>query len=264
MRFRQSHLKQFGDCAQQFYLFHLHDKPELVGSLTVLGSVWHFAVEVYESYGFDLDLGERTFVHYWERPEELGLTIDFWHRRTTYEGLQKRGLMMLRQYHDTRLWREGNLLGSEIHFTVPLGDHELEGTIDKLWIRPGRQLLEVLDFKTGARVPEKLRQNVQFTAYCYATMRPEFWQYVPGWEDGHHTFQGWKRGGAWYHARNNKLFNAGYRESKDYQKLHLAVIEMARAIDREVFPLTISGETCGYCPFVGEECGANVPNPAEV
>lgn len=263
MRVRQSDLKQFGQCAKQFELSRVLDLgEEQVGSLTVLGTVWHYAVDVYEAYGYDLDLAKRTFVYYWENPDELGEHIDYWHRRTTHQGLQKRGLDMLDQYHDLAPWTTGKRVGSEIHFVVPIGDHELEGTIDKLWYRPGQKRLESVDFKTGAYVPEKLRYNLQFTAYCYATTRPEFWQFVPGFEDGHERFAKAKRGGYWFHARNSKMWNAGDRGLLDYKRLYLAIQEMENALKNSVFPLTISGETCYFCPFVEGVCAGNVEEEA--
>lgn len=259
MRVRQSALKQFGICAKQYELSQVLELgEEQQGSLTVLGTVWHYAVDVYETYGHDLDLAKRTFAYYWENPRELGERIDFWHRRSTHQGLMDRGLNMLEQYHELSPWRTGKRVGSEINFTVPIGEHELTGTIDKLWYRPGQKRLEVLDFKTGGYVPDKLRYNIQFSAYCYATTRPEFWQHVPGHEDGYEKFKHAKRSGHWYHARNGKMFSAGDRGLEDYKRLYLAIGEMADAIDKGVFPLNIQGENCGYCPFVDGTCGGEI------
>jgi hypothetical protein len=60
------------------------------------------------------------------------------------------------------------------------------------------------------------------------------------------------------------MWNAGDREALDYQRLYLAVIEMDKAIQADIFPLDIKGENCGYCPFVGEVCGSGMPNPVEM
>jgi hypothetical protein len=264
MFLRQSLLKQFASCPRQFYYSHvLNLGEESVGSLTVLGSVWHYAVEVYENYGYDLTLALRTFNHYWDHPEELGEHIDFWHRGGTKETLRKRGIQMLEKYDHLAPWTEGRLIGTELRFEVPLGEHVLSGTIDKLWYRPGLSALEVIDFKTGSYVPERLKFNVQFTAYCYATERPEFWGSVPGWEDGYERFAGWSRGGHWFHARNTKMYNAGYRTEQDYQRLLLQANEMERSIEQQIFPLDYSGSTCGYCPFT-EICGQEVEDPREL
>lgn len=264
MRVRQSTLKQFGGCARQYYYSKVLDLGgDQVGSLTVLGTVWHFAAEVYENYDYDLDLAIRTFKKYWKNPELLGATIDFWHNRTTHRSLEKRGVEMLKKYHELAPWREGRLVGSEIHFVVPIGDHELEGTIDKLWVREGYKALEVVDFKTGSYVPQKLRHNIQFTAYCYATHRPEFWEQVPGYEGGvgYEYFQNYWRGGWWYHARNGKMFNAGKRGELDFKRLRLAVEAMAEADEKGVYPLDVSGENCGWCPYAEDVCGSEVESP---
>jgi len=264
MKVRQSSLKQFGICGRQYYYSQvLQLGGDQVGSLTVLGSVFHYAVDVYENYGYDIALAKKTFVKYWDNTDLLGFTIDFWHTRTTKQGLQKRALNMLDRYHDLHPWSDGKLIGTEINFTVPIGDHELTGTIDKLWYRPGQRKVEVIDFKTGAYVPVKLRYNIQFTAYCYATERPEFWEHVPNEEfrDGHDRFLGWKRQGWWYHARNNKMFNAGLRQAKDYKRLRLAIEEMDNAIQANTFPLDYSGENCGWCAYADEICGDEVEDP---
>jgi len=258
-----SRLKQFGSCARQYYYEHeLKIGKSESGSLTVLGTVFHYAVDVYETYGHDIDLARRTFIHYWDHPEELGETIDFWHTRTTKDGLRKRGLSMLDRYHELQPWRDGILIGTEIKFHVPIGDHEIRGVIDKLWYRPGQKSVQPIDFKTGSYVDRKLRYNLQFTAYCYATERPEFWENLlnENFHDGYERFAGWERRGWWYHARNNKMFNAGSRDVKDYQRLSLAVEEMANAIEKDVFPLDYNGDNCGWCAFT-EVCGSEVVDP---
>lgn len=266
MQVRQSQLKQFGVCARQFYYSHiLQLGKDEAGSLTVLGSVFHYAVDVYENYGYDIELAKKTFNFYWDHPDALGLKIDFWHTRTTKEGLRKRALSMLDKYHELKPWTDGILIGTEINFTVPIGDHELTGTIDKLWFRPGQRKVEVIDFKTGAYVPEKLKYNIQFTAYCYATERPEFWEQIrdESFRNGYEDFKGWKRAGWWYHARNNKMFNAGNRAAPDYQRLRLAVEQMDAAIQANVYPLDYSGENCGWCGYV-DICGSEVQDPTEL
>ena len=258
---RQSRLKQFANCPRQYYYSHvLNLGEESVGSLTVLGTVWHYAVDVYETYDYDLVLALKTFNYYWDHPEELGETIDFWHRGGNKESLRKRGIKMLKRYHQLAPWQEGRVVGTEIQFEVPLGDHVLGGTIDKLWQRPGQKRLEVVDFKTGSYVPTRLDYNVQFTAYCYATERVEFWENVPGFEDGYDRFYGWQRGGHWFHARNTKMYSAGDRGEQDYQRLLLMANEMERSLEEGIFPVDYSGETCGYCPFT-EICGDEVEDP---
>ena len=252
MRVRQSDLKLFGDCAMQYKLAKVERRGEQrVGSLTVLGTVFHYAAEVYDLYQ-DLELAKASFDKYWSVPEMLGETIDFWHRRTTYDTLRKRGLSMLESYAQLAGYKE--LVEAEAHFIVPIGDHELEGTIDRLYVRPGQQKVEIVDLKTAASVPEKLGYNIQFTAYCYATTQKEFWEQIerPEMFD---QVKDWNRGGQWYHARTGKIWNAGNRDQQAYNRLRMAVEQMAAAVEADVYPLTISGEACGYCPFVEGICG---------
>ncbi len=254
MLIRQSRLKQFADCPRQWYYEHvLKQAEEKVGSLTVLGSIWHYAMEVYVTLDNDLETALASFTYYWAHPWELGYTIDFWHRRTTHDSLLKRGRNMLIRYDELAPW-EGHVIGTEIGFSVPLGSHTLTGHIDKLLEHPGQTTIEVVDYKTAAMVPEKLKYNVQFTSYCYATERPEFWEGIDQ-PDAFFEYAGWKRRGQWFHARNTKVFNAGYRTELDYKRLLLMADEMERSIEAGIYPIDYSGETCGYCPFV-ETCGS--------
>jgi hypothetical protein len=256
-------LKTFGDCAHQFhYKYVLELEGDQYSALTTLGSVFHYALEVYEQYNYDLGLAIRTFRHYWANPEQLGLRIDFYPPRMNHVSLEQNAVDMLERYHELRVWRGGELIGTEIKFEVPLGNHILVGIIDKLWLRRQKQQLQVIDFKTGYKVAKKLRLNLQFTSYMYATTRPEFWAYVPGWEDAWESFQDYERTGQWFHARQAKAFNAGTRTDLDYRRLLLAADQMERAIEHDIYPLTIEGEICGWCPWV-EICGTEVSSPVQ-
>ena len=256
MEFSPSRLMTFGDCANQYRYRYIDGLDgDQNGSLTVLGSVWHYAVDVYETYGHDIDLALRTFDKYWKNPGGLGLHVDFWHHRTSFDSLRRRGRAMLRRYHELKPWEEeGRLAGTEVPFNVPIGEHRIRGIIDKLFVMPGNRTIQVIDFKTGGHVPKKLSYNLQFTAYCYATTRREFWDNVPGHENGFEDYKSYRRTGLWFHARNTKGFNTGWRDEDDYRRLALACSEMGKAIDLGVYPLSYTGETCGFCPYT-EICG---------
>jgi hypothetical protein len=261
MQVSASKIKVFGDCANQFkYQYVLKLPGQQWGALTVLGTVFHYAVEVYELYDYNIDLAVRTFRYYWNHVEELGEKIDWYPPRSSHTNLEERGVEMLERYHELLPWKGGELVGTEIWYEVPLGIHTLRGRIDKLFYRPQKQELQVIDFKTGVTVPKRLRYNLQFTCYLYATTRPEFWEQVPGWEDFWPTAMEAKRIGQWFHARNNKMFNAGYRDDSDYKRLLLAVDQMEAAIEHNIFPLTIEGEPCGWCPWL-DDCGTEVNSP---
>ena len=262
MEVSPSQLKVFGDCSRQwYYKYQLGLDGEQVNAYTVLGSVFHYAMDVYETYGHDIDLAVRTFRHYWNNLDELDLRIDIYPPKgLSHEKLEERGVDMLERYHSMEPFKGGILVGTEIEFRVPLGEHVITGIIDKLWLRPQKRELEVIDFKTGASVPEKLRHNVQFTSYMYATTRPEFWQEIPGFEEFWVDSLEFKRKGAWYHARNSKMYNCGYRGDLDYRRLLMAVESMAACVEADAYPLTISGEACGYCGFI-DICGTEVASP---
>lgn len=261
MKVSPSRLGVFGTCANQYkYQYVLELEGEQTGALTFLGTAFHFALDVYEQYDYDLDLAVRTFRHYWNNPEDLGEKIDWYPPRTSHQGLEDQGITMLERYHEMSPWKGGELVSTEVRFEVPIGDHTLRGVIDKLFWRPQVKELQVIDFKTGVRVPKRLRYNLQFTAYLYATTRPEFWEQVPGWEDFWPTAWNAKRIGQWYHARNNKMLNAGYRDESDYRRLLLAVEQMDKAITHNIYPLTIEGEACGWCSW-REDCGTEVDSP---
>lgn len=261
MKVSPSRLGVFGQCANQYKYQHVLEIPgEQKGALTVLGTVFHFALDVYEQYSNDLNLAVHTFRHYWNNPDELGEKIDWYPPRTSHGGLEAQGVDMLERYHELSPWKGGKLVGTEVRFEVPLGTHTLRGVIDKLFYRPQVNELQVIDFKTGVRVPKRLRYNLQFTCYLYATTRPEFWDQVPGFEDFWKTALDAKRIGQWYHARNNKMFNAGYRDDSDYKRLLLAVDQMEQAIEHDIYPLTIEGEACGWCSW-RDHCGTEVDSP---
>lgn len=261
MRLSPTRLKTFGECANQYkYQYVLKLEGEQKNAYTVLGSVFHMAIEVYELHDHNIDLALRTFSHYWNHPEDMGERIDFYPPRTTHRAMEESGLEMLQRYHELEPWKGGIILGTEVRFEVPLGLHTLVGVIDKLYLRPQKREIQVIDFKTGYKVPERLRFNLQFTSYMYATTRPEFWASVPGYEDFWMDSLAYPRLGQWYHARSHKMLNAGFRDDLDYRRLLLAADQMAAACEADIFPLTISGEACGYCSWV-DICGTEVDSP---
>lgn len=254
-------LRRFASCPHQFGLSLEEPRDEEVGSLTTLGSVFHYTIDVYETTDHNLGAAKATFEHYWRYPEQLGLRVDFWHQRTSWSSLFDRGITMLERYDEAGTWRKGRLIGTEIGFSVPLGNHTLTGHIDQLWDHPGTKTLEVVDLKTGANVEDKLRWNVQFTAYCYGTERPEFW--ANGRADRYTKYRDYVRVGRLYHLRSGRVHDAGPREEIDYRRLLRAVDAMDEAVTLGVFPLNISGPTCGYCPYT-DRCGMDVEDPRRV
>ena len=280
MEIRQSDLAAYGRCAQQKKLYGdaeqgLAPRPANL-SRTVYGTVMHHALHVMERMHAAgdpaaLQTASATFAHYWmpenlpdlaaEHPE-LVHGIDEWLPRDTYGGLRQRGLKALNDYHEQLLVDDGVLLALEVHFRVPIdldevGQHYLVGTADRLAIRKylRKPYLSVEDFKTG-KAPTYLRYNAQFTAYSWATTQREFWE---PWEEQAderwQAYSGWARRGRWIDMRENKVKDAGWRGEVDYARLKVALKEYVKANEANSFPLTMTGETCLYCPFKKGTCG---------
>lgn len=230
---------------------------------STFGSVIHAAILVLEE-GRDLGVAQDAFRQWWSNPAQLepGLEIQRWLPKRSYEKYLDDGLRILRSWWSVIEWSSDVVFAREKHFVVPVGSngHELEGTIDKLSIRyhpkTNEHRVMVSDYKTGRRLPtyEYLRQNVQFTAYAYATTRREFWA---GVEHGEHHFQelqGLGREGEWIHLVDPTIRYAGERTEQDFRRLAWAVDHMAASIEMRIFPLSIDGDSCTFCSF-RKECG---------
>jgi hypothetical protein len=145
--------------------------------------------------------------------------------------------------------------------------HILAGTLDKLTLRryKAKPYLSIEDFKTGKDSPY-LRQNLQFTAYCLATTQLEFWT---GWrgEDGfgergaemHQRFSAYARRGTWINLRTVKFMDAGWRGPDDYARFALAVEQLIASWKADIYPLSLSGETCTFCEYRDVCAGVGVP-----
>jgi hypothetical protein len=107
-----------------------------------------------------------------------------------------------------------------------------------------------------------LRHNLQFTAYCYATTQLDFWT-GGDMEDGFGQKRGTElferfanagRRGTWINMRLFKFQDAGWRGPIDYQRFALACDQLALAIQSNIFPLTLNGESCTFCSH-RDTCG---------
>lgn len=286
MRIRQSDLAAYGRCAQQKKLYDqaregLVKRPPNL-SRTVYGTVVHHAVQAMERLHAQgdpkaLDVGVATFTHYWnpenlpelaaEHPE-LVHGIDQWLPRDTYGGFRMRGIRALEDYYAFLRDDPDPVLALELNFEVPVdlgprGQHVLTGTVDRLALRRAarKPYVSVEDHKTGKQ-PTFLRHALQFTIYCYATTRPEFWREFPDGNERWQMYADWPRRGTWNDLRENKRKDCGWRGELDYQRMFVALAEYVRAVEADIYPLTVTGETCTYCPFRDGTCGG-VPVPAE-
>lgn len=267
---RQSDLASYSRCPQQK---KLADTMEATGqreqtlSATVYGTVVHHALETFERLHHEgradaLDVALATFNHYW-LPENIGDLepggIDVWLPRQTYGGLREKGNAVIRDYADLIKGDDGQLLALEYQFSVPVWldgrQHTLTGTADRISRRMYRAktrkmvpFLNVEDFKTG-KVPTYLRYNMQFSAYCWASLQREFWDGFDDPEQAYQLTKDWPRKGTWIDMAKIKRNDAGWRGPTDYGRLMVALTEYVKAVEADVYPLSIKGEVCMYCPF---------------
>lgn len=282
-----SDLTSYSRCAAA-YGYRKAGVPDKPNSAMAYGSVMHAAIEALErmraeGVPFD-DAVQRavaTFLHFWH-PMNIEAVCDpvppdGWLPSRSYGELRDRGVLTIRGYADMIKGAPDELLALEYGFALPiegtwddqLGEpHVLAGTMDRLAVGRFRrhEILKVVDFKTSVKKPEALRHHVQFSTYAMATTYREFWV---GWggEDGfgpergealYRRFHGRARRCTWVDLHQLKFVDAGWRGPLDYQRLVLAIEQFVDAVRHEVYPLSISGENCLYCPSRGV-CGGGLP-----
>jgi hypothetical protein len=241
-------------------------------SALAYGSVMHHAVYVLERYR-SLEKAIATFKHYWHphNIEAICDPVDTWLPRQTYSILLERGIESLTRLWDTLQLQDYEVLGLEFSFVVPiLGTSDVDGeplylggTIDRLIMREIKRkpVLFVEDAKSGKKY-RNLRQNLQGTAYVYATERPEFWMgdsrfYLPGFPDGEKVFkelEGVERRFTWLDLNESAFHPGGTRTDQDYRRFAKAAQGVYDSIQAGIYTLNISGDTCTYCEFK-EVCG---------
>lgn len=287
---RQSTLASYQRCPRQQALKEAgaqQGKREHVLSATAFGTVMHHAAQVLEQLTHEgrpdaCDRAVQSFEWYWH-PDHIDELvpggIDTWLPRQTRGGLLIRGRENLRFYAEVLANDTGKLLALELPFHVPMGplgphDVTLHGTVDRLALRlfGKKPYLSIEDFKTGQK-PTHLRHALQFTAYAWASRQPDFWSpwdpedlerlRKPLRDKGLALFDDdtglpvVPRRGRWIALRDSFSINdAGWRAPADFARLHEAVGAYIAAVDADVYPLRVSGETCTHCPFMySGECG---------
>lgn len=295
---RQSDLSSWSRCnLQKHYEDLAKADPSQVQrealSATVFGTVVHYALLTLEKLHHAgkeeaLDIGLSTFDHYWDPQNisQIAEQVTVWISTHTHGGMRERGRTMLRSYYELLRKDDGKLLALEYQFEVPLHvdgrQHTLTGTLDRLALRKwyGTPYLSIEDFKTGKQ-PYYLRQNIQGTAYAYASMQPEFWQsdFFPSFDqatlDGierylakfryrlhEGTREWWWSGVArvqvpdiagrrfrWINMQEIKYADGGWRGPHDYERLRIAVAAYVRAQEEAIYSPTLDGVVCQYCSF---------------
>jgi hypothetical protein len=263
--------------------------PTTTNSAAAYGSVMHHAITVFERAYYTgtpkreaLQQAIESFLFFW-LPANIEaicdpVPADGWLPRQSYNELRNKGVDVLKKYADLINFDDQELLATEFSFIVPIQGtwdyelekpHELAGSIDRLATRYYRRALSLCvdDYKTG--VPYTyLRQNLQGTAYCYATTQREFWignggEDGFGEERGEELFQRFGNAGrrfTWINLRTVKYEDGGWRGEHDYARFALAVEQYAALIQAEVFPLSISGAVCRFCDMRRVCGGTGIPD----
>lgn len=269
MRFSASKINTWMACPLQAKFKYVDHLPQRQSGKASFGVVIHDALDYYNN-SHDADGAVRRFSDHWKNPEKLGVEPDYWPRYTTYGGLMTRGQEIIREYADKLKWDKRTVIATEHKFLVPFGDHEIVGFVDLVELRTGtrgRPLLRIVDYKTNAKAPftTALRVNIQFTAYIYASLQPEFWlgnppeaPPIPDGDKWWAQLQDVDREGIWHHLMTNKELSCGTRDDKDFMRLYRACEEIGKAEAAGIYVPNISGDTCTYCDFV-EPCGVPVP-----
>lgn len=283
----QSDLSSWMRCPTSFF-YSRQGRERKQLSATAYGSVVHHALETFEvlrhtdgvTFAEAVEAAVRTFEHYWHPSniEAICAPVDVWLPRQGYAELRHRGIESLRTYCALMREDDSQLLAIEFGFQVPiegtwdedLGEpHVLAGTVDRLALRQylRKPYVSIEDYKTGKQYAY-LRQNLQFTAYAYASTRLEFWT---GWngEDGfgattgalmHQKTLDFARRGTWIDMRKLKFVDAGWRGPDDYSRFALAVEQIVASMKADIYPLALSGDTCTFCEFTGICAGVGLPD----
>ena len=263
MQVRQSALKSFASCPLRYRYEHIDRLPrEQSGALT-FGSIMHECLQYLEETG-DLDGAIKMFRKYWKDPQAHNpeWEIDYYVRGTDWRKYNLSGAKILRDWYSVFEWNTDLVLAREYQFTVPIGSkgNELTGTIDRLCLRYmpkiNKQVVLISDFKSGRKAPTKeaLAEDIQFSAYCYATTVRSFWDGLPNGSDLYDRLVGSRRWGEWIHLVDVHRIDAGERTERHYRRLEIAVDAMAASIEAEIFVPNISGETCVWCQW-RRNCG---------
>ncbi len=295
MRIRQSDLNSFARCAHQVRLNREADADgtrQQNLSATAFGTVVHHALQVLEERhwaGDDnaLPVAVATFEYYWH-PDNIGQLVpggvDVWLPRQTFGGLMIRGRDNLRAYYDSLVHDAGHLLALEHTFEVPWPGavdewteepHTLTGTVDRLALRLDarrKPYLSVDDFKSGQK-PTYLRHALQWTVYSWASLDPGFWQAWPQADlaalteplatRGFALFRDGSglpiipRRGRWIAVRDAfGIHDVGWRTQADFDRMAVAIDAYIAAVEAGIYPLSISGAVCTYCPHLySGRCG---------
>lgn len=290
---RQSDLASFQRCAQQVKLNKAAQvngwRPDIL-SATARGTVWHYAFMVLQKLHHEgredaLPVAIATFEQYWDPSNISQISegpVDVWLPRDSWGGLRKRSIEALRGAYEFLNRDKSILLAVEHSFNVPIeidGEtHTLHGTVDRLVLRMIERtpVLGIDDAKTG-QIKSHLDSATQWTVYAFASQDPCFWGDFDseGFEEverrlgargvqlyrSHEDLPLIARRGRWLAARDEfAVKDCGWRTEAHYARLRAQLREYVAAVRADVYPLTVDGAICQYCPWNSGVCG-NAPIP---
>lgn len=262
---RQSDIKLWLKCPLAWRFANVEKLPRLQGGALTYGSILHDCVFHLETTR-DLDAAIERFERFWREPTLLDPSygVEYYHRGASWVKYATEGPEVLRHWAKIIEWDSELVLAREYTFDLPIGrnGHRLRGTLDKLVIafhpKTGAYVVKVVDYKTDRKTPKYdfLEEDLQFSAYCWATTQREFWEGLPGGR-GPELFEQYKhlpRRGEWVQLTGPRIMDAGERVDRHYRRLSTAVDAISDSIAMGIYVPTISGETCRYCDYRGP-CG---------
>lgn len=259
MKVRQSDLKTWARCPLSWRYQHVDGLPRTQGGSSVFGTLMHDCVLYLET---TKDLTGAIARFHWGWLDPVGMLgqekgqIDYYERGRNWKKFNEEGPRILRDWWGIIQWEADTVLAREYHFQVPIGNgHVLDGTLDKLAVRMnakiGSYVILTSDYKTNAKRPtyDYLEDDLQFTAYSFATTKPEFWTGIPNGDAIFARAQAWPRYGEWVGLKGPVRLDAGVREDYHYKRFVYAVNQLADSVAMRIFVPNISGETCRFCEF---------------
>lgn len=253
MEFRQSSIKLFTECALRYKFQSMGAEREQSSAMS-FGSTLHDAILRME-IEYDAEVGVRRFDQIWDNLEAWGWQYDYMIPRYSHQSYRELGYKVLRDWWSLIQWETDIVLAREHYFKVDIGNgNTLEGTADKVALRrqkDGSLSVLISDYKSGSKAPtrEYLAHDIQFSAYCLASTKPEFWN---GIDNGAVIFQEMidaPREGEWVQLRSTKRIPAGFRTEMHYNRLLYACTAIEESIAMGIFVPDISGAKCEFCEY---------------
>ena len=259
IRVRQSDLSTWQRCPLSWRYQNIDLLQRTQGGSAVFGTLVHDCVLFMEEND-DLPGALDRFRRGWVDPvAALGQDkgqIDYYERARSWVKFSELGEEILTNWYEIHRWDPDTVIAREYTFDVPIGNgNVLTGTVDKLAIRYmaalDQHVVLISDYKTNAKRPtyDWLGDNLQFTAYCYATLQPEFWTGIQNGDALHQRFLKYPRHGEWVQLQGPVRLPTGERNQQHYNRLVYAVDQFSESVAFRIFVPTINGDACRYCEY---------------